>query len=170
VLAAGAVRGKKLPGEAELLGRGVSYCPTCDGMLYRGRRTAVLGWTPSAGREADYLREIGCEVVYFDRPRDCVIHGREKVEAVTCGGVTEAVEGVFLLRPAMAPGDLLPGLALENGYVKVDRNMAASLPGVFAAGDCIGGPLQVSKAIGEGQVAGQKAAAWAAAAEKTKEI
>jgi len=97
------------------------------------------------------------------------------VEAVTCGGVRSAVEGVFLLRPAMAPGDLLPGLTMENGYVKVDRDMATNLPGVFAAGDCTGGPLQVSKAIGEGQVAGQKAAAWAAAAErssnqKTKEI
>jgi len=167
VLAAGAVRGKKLPGEAELLGRGVSYCPTCDGMLYRGRKVAVLGWTPSAEREADYLRDIGCQAVYFDRPGDCAIQGREKVEAVTCGGVTEAVEGVFLLRPAMAPGDLLPGLAMENGYVKADRDMSTNLPGVFAAGDCTGGPLQVSKAIGEGQVAGQKAAAWAAAAEKS---
>jgi len=167
VLAAGAVRGKKLPGEAELLGRGVSYCPTCDGMLYRGRRVAVLGWTPSAKREADYLREIGCQAVYFDRPRDCAIQGREKVEAVICGGVTEAVEGVFLLRPAMAPGDLLPGLVMENGYVKVGRDMSANLPGVFAAGDCTGGPLQVSKAIGEGQIAGQKAAAWAAEAERS---
>jgi len=160
VLAAGAIRGKKLPGEAELLGRGVSYCPTCDGMLYRGRRVAVLGWTLSAAREADYLREIGCEVVYFERPRDCAIQGLEKVEAVTCGGVRSSVEGVFLLRPAMAPGDLLPGLAMEGGYVKTDRDMATNLPGVFAAGDCTGGPLQVSKAIGEGQVAGQKAAAF----------
>ncbi len=163
VLAAGAVRGQKLPGETELLGRGVSYCATCDGMLYRGKRVAVLGWSPSARKEADFLREIGCGVVYFDSPKDCAIQGREKVEAVARGGVTEAVEAVFVLRPAMAPGDLFPGLAMENGYVKVNRNMATNLPGVFAAGDCTGGPLQVSKAIGEGQVAGQKAAAWTAA-------
>ena len=160
VLAAGAVRGKKLPGEAELLGRGVSYCATCDGMLYRGKRVAVLGWTPSAGKEADFLEGIGCEVVYFHRPRDAAIQGTERVEAVTCGGVTEAVEGVFLLRPAMAPGDLLPGLKVEGGFVAVDREMATNLPGVFAAGDCTGGPLQVSKAVGEGMTAGQKAAAF----------
>ena len=43
ILAAGAVRGKPLPGEERLLGRGVSYCATCDGMLYRGRNVAVLG-------------------------------------------------------------------------------------------------------------------------------
>jgi len=163
VLAAGAVRGKKLPGEAELLGRGLSYCATCDGMLYRGKRVAVLGWSPSAKKEAEFLEEIGCQVVYFDKPKDCAIQGQGKVEAVVCGGVTERVEGVFLLRPAMAPGDLFPGLAVEGGFVAVGRDMAANLPGVFAAGDCTGGPLQVSKAIGEGQIAGQKAAAFAAA-------
>lgn len=161
VLAAGVARGKKFPGEAELLGRGVSYCATCDGMLYRGKRVAVLGWTPSAKKEAEFLEGIGCEAVYFDKPRDCAILGAEKVEAVRCDGVTEAVEGVFLLRPAMAPGDLFPGLAAEGGFVTVDRNMETNLPGVFAAGDCTGGPLQVSKAVGEGLIAGQKAAAFA---------
>ena len=163
VLAAGVVRGKKLPGEAELLGRGVSYCATCDGMLYRGKRVAVLGWTPSAEKEAAFLEGIGCQVLYLDKPRDCAIRGAEKVEAVTCGGVTEAVEAVFLLRPAMAPGDLVPGLETGGGFVAVDREMRTNLPGVFAAGDCTGGPLQVSKAVGEGLTAGQKAAAFAAA-------
>ena len=163
VLAAGVVRGKNLPGEAELLGRGVSYCATCDGMLYRGKRVAVLGWTPSAEKEAAFLEGIGCQVLYLDKPRDCAIRGAEKVEAVTCGGVTEAVEAVFLLRPAMAPGDLFPGLETGGGFVAVDREMRTNLPGVFAAGDCTGGPLQVSKAVGEGLTAGQKAAAFAAA-------
>ena len=48
----------------------------------------------------------------------------------------------------------------QEGYVKVDRDMATNLPGVFAAGDCTGGPLQLSKAIGEGLIAGQRAAAF----------
>ena len=157
ILAPGIVRAVKYPGEAEFLGRGVSYCATCDGMLYRGRRVAVLGYSASAREEAEFLKGIGCEVVYFDKPRSCAIQGTDRVEAVACDGVTEAVEGVFLLRPAMAPGDLFPGLEVENGFVKVDRAMATNLPGVFAAGDCTGGPLQVSKAIGEGQVAGQSA-------------
>ena len=72
------------------------------------------------------------------------------------------MDGVFLLRPTMAPTDLFPGLETENGYVTVNRKMATNLPGLFAAGDCTGGPLQVSKAAGEGLVAGQSAAAWAA--------
>lgn len=167
VLAAGVARGKKFAGEAELLGRGVSYCATCDGMLYRGRPVAVLGYSDSARREADFLRDIGCSVTYFDRPKDCRIEGDAQVTAVVCDGERAAVDGVFLLRPTVAPTDLFPGLAVENGYVSVDRRMNTNLPGLFAAGDCTGGPLQVSKAVGEGLIAGQSAAAWAVAQSRT---
>ena len=166
VLAAGVARGKKFPGEAELLGRGVSYCATCDGMLYRGKAVAVVGFSDTARQEAEFLQKIGCAVTYFDRPRQCEIHGREQVESVTCEGRTAAVEGVFILRPTMAPTEIFPGLTVEQGYVAVDRRMATNLPGLFAAGDCTGGPLQVSKAVGEGLIAGQSAAAWAAAQER----
>ena len=62
---------------------------------------------------------------------------------------------------AVAPAALLPGLAMENGSVTVDRQMATNLPGVFAAGDCTGAPYQVAKAVGEGLIAGQSAAKWA---------
>lgn len=163
VLAAGVFRSGKFPGEAEFLGRGVSYCATCDGMLYRGRPVAVLGYSDTARREAEFLAGIGCSVTYFDRPRSCTISGGKRVEAVTCDGETVPVDGVFLLRPGMAPTDLFPGLAMEKGYVTVDRRMATNLPGVFAAGDCTGGLLQVSKAAGEGLTAGQSAAGYAAA-------
>lgn len=162
VLAAGVDRGKKYPGEAEFLGRGVSYCATCDGMLYRKRPVAVLGYSDTARKEAEFLSGIGCDVTYFDKPKSCIIGGRKTVDHVICDGETVHVDGVFLLRPTMAPTDLFPGLAVENGYVVVDRKMNTNLPGVFAAGDCTGGPLQVSKAIGEGLIAGQGAAAYAA--------
>ena len=162
VLAAGVARGKKFPGEETFLGRGVSYCATCDGMLYRGRNVAVLGYSETARKEADFLAGIGCSVTYFDRPKQCEIAGGSTVESVTCDGETVAAEGVFLLRPTMAPTDLFPGLAVENGYVTVDRKMNTNLPGLFAAGDCTGGPLQVSKAVGEGLIAGQSAAAYVA--------
>ena len=61
ILAPGLARSKPYPGEEEFLGRGVSYCATCDGMLYRGKRTAVIGLSADAAEEADYLRSIGCE-------------------------------------------------------------------------------------------------------------
>lgn len=169
VLAAGVSRAKKFPGEAELLGRGVSYCATCDGMLYRGREVAVLGYGESSREEAEFLAGIGCSVTYFDRPKHCVIHGGNAVERLTCDGETIPVDAVFILRPTMAPAELFPGLVVEQGYVTVDRMMATNLPGVFAAGDCTGGPLQVSKAVGEGMIAGQNAAQYAARKRKKKQ-
>ena len=110
VLAAGVARGKKFAGEAELLGRGVSYCATCDGMLYRGKPVAVVGYTDTARQEAEFLQKIGCSVTYFDRPKQCEIRGDGRVESVTCDGRTIPAEGVFILRPTMAPTELFPGL------------------------------------------------------------
>ena len=162
VLASGVQRGKKFPGEAEFLGRGVSYCATCDGMLYRGKSVAVIGYTDSARHEADFLSSIGCSVTYFEKPKTCVIEGGAAVEKVTVNGETVECACVFLLRPAMAPTDIFPTLEVEDSFVKVDRKMATNIPGLFAAGDCTGGPLQVSKAIGEGLIAGQSAAAFVA--------
>ena len=162
VLASGVTRAKKYPGEAEYLGKGVSYCATCDGMLYRNRPVAVVGFSDSAKKEAKFLTSIGCTVTYFDRPRQCEISGGDKVEQVICDGQTVATACVFLLRPAIAPADVFPGIGTSNGYVQVDRTMATNLPGVFAAGDCTGGPLQVSRAVGEGLTAGQSAAKYVA--------
>lgn len=157
VLTGGVVRNKKFPGEDTFLGRGVSHCATCDGMLYKGKTVAVLGYYDVAKEEADFLTEIGCKVEYFDKPKDCEILGENKVNGVKVEGETHPVDGVFVLRPTAAPTDLFPGLETDNGYVKVNRDMATNLPGLFAAGDCTGGPLQISKATGEGLVAGQKA-------------
>ncbi len=64
ILAPGVVRQAKYPGEMEYLGRGVSYCATCDGMLYRGKPVVVVGRSKDAPREAAYLKELGCQVVY----------------------------------------------------------------------------------------------------------
>ena len=174
VLATGVVQAGKYPGEAEHLGAGVSYCATCDGMLYRGREVVVVGKAADAPHEANYLKELGCNVTYvsaappeglrpdipFVKAGRVEILGGKTVEGVRAGGVTLPCEGVFLLRPSMAPAELLPGLELEGNYIRTDRNMATSVHGVFAAGDCTGLPHQVSRAVGEGQVAGHRAAEY----------
>lgn len=64
ILATGVSRGKKFPGEAEFLGRGVSYCATCDGMLYRDKQVVVVGLAPDAAEEANFLQGLGCRVTY----------------------------------------------------------------------------------------------------------
>ena len=67
---------------------------------------------------------------------------------------------MFLLRETVAPAALFPGLALEGGYLRVDRDLATSLPGVYACGDCTGPPLQIAKAVGEGQRAAHSVKNW----------
>ena len=71
----------------------------------------------------------------------------------TAAGVRVPCEGVFLLRASIAPTQMVPGLELEGGYIKVDAHMATNLPGIYAAGDCTGQPLQLAKAVGQGQIA-----------------
>ena len=174
ILATGVSRGRKYPGEAEFLGRGVSYCATCDGMLYRNRPVAVVGLAPDAPEEANFLHGLGCRVTYvsprppagldpaipYVKAARMEITGSSAVSALQADGREIPCDGVFLLRHAVAPTDLLPGLTLEGGYVAVDRDMRTSLPGIFACGDCTGEPLQLSKAAGEGLIAGQKAAEY----------
>ena len=167
ILAPGVVRQAKSPGEETYLGRGVSYCATCDGMLYRNKPVAVVGRSKDAPHEAAYLKSIGCQVVYvapkrpdqleedipFIQAAKLAVKGEQTVTALEADGADIPVNGVFILREAVAPGDLLPGLTLEKGAIQVDRSMATSVPGVFAAGDATGAPLQVSKAVGEGLIA-----------------
>ena len=85
------------------------------------------------------------------------ILGENQVEAVESKGERIPCAGVFLLRTAVAPTDLLPGLALEDGHISVDRYMRTNVKGIYAAGDCTGAPLQIAKAVGEGQMAAHTA-------------
>ena len=153
ILALGVSRAAPLKGEAELLGRGVSYCATCDGMFYRGKSVVCAGDAPNFAEEAEFLRSIGCRVRSTKLP-GLEILGGDKVTGVrTAAGEEIPCDGVFLLRASIAPAHLAPGLELEDGYIKVDGRMATNLPGVFAAGDCTGQPLQLAKAVGQGQTA-----------------
>ncbi len=161
VFSGGVVRGSKFPGEEEFLGKGVSYCATCDGMLYRNRSVVVAGFSDSAAKEADFLSSIGCSVSYFDRPKKIAILGSDRAERMVIDAETVEADCIFILRPSLAPSDLFRDIALKDGYVETDRDMSTNLPGLFAAGDCTGGPLQVSKAAGDGLVAGQSAAKYA---------
>ncbi len=173
ILAPGVVRAAKYPGEAEYLGRGVSYCATCDGMLYRNKPVVVVGLAPDAPSEANYLKSLGCQVTYVSphepegledipwiKAGRLAVKGEQNVTGLEADGSPLPCSGIFILRRAVAPTDLLPALETEEGVIQVDRGMATNLPGVFAAGDCTGGPLQVSKAVGEGHVAALSACAY----------
>ena len=153
ILTAGITREKLYPGEAEYLGRGVSYCATCDGMLYRGKTVAVVGGGEEAKQDADFLESIGCSVLRFEKNGRYEISGGMKANLLKFAGEEYPVDCVFIIKDTVSVTQLVPGLSYENGGILVDRGMATAVPGVFAAGDCTGKPLQLAKAVGEGNVA-----------------
>ncbi|MDT3844955.1 MAG: FAD-dependent oxidoreductase [Bacillota bacterium] len=161
VLGGGIVRGQAYPGEKEHLGRGVSYCATCDGMLYKGKKTAVIVYGDADKKEADFLSGIGCEVTLLEKPKNVEIQDADNGVRLMADGEQYEVSCVFILRPSIAPNDLFPALELDGNFIRVDRFMKTNIDGLWAAGDCTGTPLQVSKAVGEGLIAGQAAMAHA---------
>lgn len=178
VLAMGAARPVLLPGEEEQLGRGVSYCSTCDGMFYRGKRIAVLSASLQGVEETHFLAGLASEVDYYSLKRhqtdglDANVNlmdekpvsiGRDDAGVtLTTNQATHCYDGIFIFRAAMPLNMLLADLKTEGSFIPVDRQMRTNLPGVFAAGDCTGKPLQVPKAVGEGNVAAISAAEWIA--------
>ena len=188
ILATGVAAAVAYPGEDKYLGRGVSYCATCDGMLYRGRDVAVIAKSRDAIEEAIHLCKIGCKVTLFVNPGDLkrwnitlpenifvrvlraatfAIEGDDFVTQLVTENETIPVSGVFILRASIAPGSLLSGLALENNYIVAAKDQSTNIPGVFAAGDCTGKPLQIAKALGEGLIAALSADTYITSLEST---
>ena len=88
------------------------------------------------------------------------IRGTERADALMVDGTAEPADVVFILRAGFAADTLLPGLATDNGHIVVDDDCAASIPGVFAAGDCTGAPYQIPAAVGEGNRAALSVVRW----------
>jgi thioredoxin reductase (NADPH) len=168
ILATGVESVKPILGELELLGAGVSYCATCDGMLYRGKKIAVVSTSAEYEHEVTYLANLAEKVYFIPLYRDVTLEGRNieilrkmprevlgnaRVEMLRFDDMELSLDGVFFLKAAISPSALVMGLETENGHVVVDRQCATNLPGCFAAGDCTGRPYQYVKAAGEGNVA-----------------
>ncbi len=168
VLASGISFGKPIPGETDFLGRGVSYCATCDGMLFKNKNVAVISFSKNQEDEANFLGEICSEVFYFpmyknfqvdkkihvvENARDFEIKGGLKVEKLIYDQAEIDVDCVFILRDNIPPAQLIAGIEMDGNHIKTDRQMQTNIPGFFAAGDITGTPYQFSKASGEGNVA-----------------
>jgi alkyl hydroperoxide reductase subunit F len=154
-----------VPGERELVGRGVSYCATCDGAFFRGRPVAVIGPGEAAAEAALQLATLEARVLLVtQRPlrvdaellakleaehrirlRSGMtvvrIEGDERVTGVTLkdreGEHEIAVDAVFIETGSIPAEELTGGLVKvnEKGEIEVGRDTMTSHPGIFAAGD-----------------------------------
>ncbi|KOA19854.1 thioredoxin reductase [Clostridium homopropionicum DSM 5847] len=168
IIATGIENGKPLKGEAEFLGKGVGYCATCDAPLYRGKTVTIVGYNKEAEEEANYVSELASSVYYVpmyrgdlsvnpsikivnDKPIE--VCGEDSVKELVLEKETLKTDGIFVLRDSISPSQLVPGLEIEDGHIKVDRRMRTNIKRCYAAGDCTGKPYQYIKSAGEGQVA-----------------
>jgi len=176
IIATGLPYRSTLDREEFFLGKGLGYCATCDGPIYRDKDVLIIGHSEEAEEEANFMAEI-CNRVYYlplyketgdlnprieiVRSKPAAIMGVDFVEGMELkDGAKILVEGLFVLGAETAPERLVPGLEIIENHIKVDRNQASNLPGVFAAGDCTGPPYQIAKSVGEGQVAGLNASKY----------
>lgn len=178
ILATGASRAApKIPGLAELEGHGVSFCATCDAFFYRGKDVAVLGSGEYALHEVQALLPVVKSVTLLTNGapltaqfppevRVCpetvdAILGEQTVTGVQLnGGRRVPLSGVFVALGVAGSTALARklGAEVEGNRIVVDEKMQTTLPGLYAAGDCTGGLLQVAKAVYEGALAGTEAA------------
>ena len=175
VLASGVDAIKDIDGEKEFTGKGVSYCATCDGFLYKGKKIAVVCTTKRLEQEIEHLAgfadkiylfalyqgvEIQNEKIEILKKLPKKITGEKRVNGVEYAGGAVAVDGVFILRESSLPTSLIDGLETDRGHVKVDREMQTNIQGFYAVGDCTGKPYQYAKAVGEGNVAAHSVTAY----------
>jgi len=192
IIAIGVARKKlEVPGAKEFLGKGVSYCATCDGAFFRGRTVAVVGADDEAAEEALHLAELAARVnlvphkevtmvtALLDRLKAKVnvefhpvsdikeIAGNEVVTGlrIAQAGVEKVLplDGVFIAMGSTPISSLIQsagGHIDDRGALLVDRNQRMNIEGVYAAGDCTYGGMQIVCAAGEGAMAGMRAAAY----------
>ena len=174
ILAAGAPR-KTLPikGLREFEGRGVSYCAICDAFFYRGKRVAVIGAGDYALHEAEILRPHAAQLSLLTNgeepalamPDGIAVHtqrivrieGERRVQRIVFDDETVMdVDGIFMAIGTAGSMELARklGVVLSDGKIAVGKNMETNVPGVYAAGDCTGGLLQIAKAVYDGAEAG----------------
>ncbi|MDF2802850.1 MAG: gidA [Anaerocolumna sp.] len=175
IITTGVQTGRTFGGEENYLGRGVSYCATCDGALYKGKDIAVIAYNNEEEQEVKFLAGLASKVYYIPMYKNIgelpdnveivksmpiEIKGEMTVKEVILKDNMLSVEGVFILRDTISPATLLPDLEFENNHINVDRLMKTNIAGCFAAGDVVGKPYQYIKAAGEGNIAALSAVGY----------
>ena len=170
ILATGSTRNvPKIKGIKEFEGKGVSYCAVCDGFFHKGKEVAVLGAGDYALHEALELVPIvgGVTLLTNGEPLevelpDTIKLNEKKIKEITGEGLLSQVifeddsaieiSGLFVAQGTAGSTDLARklGVATEGNKIVVNENMATNIPGIYSAGDCTGGMLQVAKAVYDG--------------------
>lgn len=168
--------------EDKLIGRGISYCATCDGMFFKEKDVAVIGGGNTALEESLYLSDICNKVTIINRSNklraddilvekikykenidilynsviDTLIIDKEQLKGIKLNNGVLNIDGLFVFIGQVPSNDVINKLNIktEDGYIKVNKNMETSIKGIYACGDIVKKDFyQISTAIGEGTIA-----------------
>jgi len=205
IISTGSQRKKLLvPGETEFLGRGVSYCVICDGPLFKGSVTSVVGLDDEAAQDALLLSNFSREVHLISskdalevtepwlkrlKEKDNIhillnttvkeIEGDAAVEALKVQDATTKEEkriptrGVFISLGRVPVTDIMEKAGVkvdDRGCIEVDRRQRTNIEGVFAAGDCTCGGMQIVTSAGEGAMAAMSAATYVRKIKRSQQL
>lgn len=178
--------GRVRPGISNLSqyeGKGVSYCVSCDGFFYKGRKVIVLGEGIYAANQALELLAYTPDVTIVTQGKPVTmtepfikrleaagipvlemkidsLSGSPALSSVAfADGTTRDAEGLFIAMGEASSLDFAYTLGLERSgvFLVADKEQKTNIPGIFAAGDCTGGFLQIAVAVGDGATAARSA-------------
>ncbi|MEG0771181.1 MAG: FAD-dependent oxidoreductase [Clostridia bacterium] len=157
----------KVKGVSEFTGKGISFCAICDGFFYKNKNIAVIGNGNYAISELNELtnftknitlftnnKPLSIDKIDFNVVNDEIIEiiGDEKVRGIKTSKATYDVDGIFMALGTASANDFAKklGILIKNNNIVVNNEFSTNLSGIFAIGDCIGGLLQVAKAVADG--------------------
>ena len=180
IIATGVTASKTLENEDEFLGRGVSYCATCDAHFCKGKDVAVIAYTKEAEEDALFLSEVCSSIKYFPlydisneifdkygniqiiKDKPIGFAGNMKAERIICENSSYDAFSTFVVRNNISADKLVPGLKTDGTHIIVDLQMETNIKGLFACGDIAGKPYQYIKSAGQGNIAALSAVAYLA--------
>jgi len=184
VIAAGVARIRPgIDNLADYEGKGASYCVSCDGFFFRNKKVIALGEGNYAANQALALTNFTSDIAIYTQGKASAINGdftaqleeasipiiNQKIvslkgengleAAVLENGETIPVDGLFVAMGEASALDFAKslGVTTKGAFIEADYEQKTNIPGVFAAGDCVGRFLQISVAVGEGAKAGRAA-------------
>lgn len=170
LLATGKSRVKiDIKGFEEFKGKGISFCAVCDGFFYRNKKVAVIGNGKYAANELSELMNFTKDIILFTNgeklkteniPDDIEIvydkiseiYGDDKIKGLIAGNTNFDVDGIFIALGTASASDfaMKMGVFTEKDSIIVDEDFMTNVEGFYAAGDAIGGFLQIAKAVSDG--------------------
>lgn len=168
LLATGANRvNLKVKGFQTFVGKGISYCAICDGFIYRNKKIGLVGNGDFMLEELEILKNFSQDITVFTNGMELSVDvhntpliteplveitGDEVIQKLHTANNQYDVDVLFIAMgtPSAADFALRMGAFINKNDIVVDESFMTNIPGLFAAGDCIGGLLQIAKAVDDG--------------------